>query len=40
MGLNFITDALKSYINGLVQERLNSSELAMELHLSCTNSSI
>ena len=27
-------------INGLVQERLNSSTLAMELHLSCTNLSI
>ena len=28
------------YIDGLVQERRNSSALAMELHLSCTNSSI
>ena len=28
------------YINGLVQERRNSSALAMELHLSCTNPSI
>ena len=27
------------YIDGLVQERRNSSALAMELHLSCTNSS-
>ena len=26
-----------NYIDGLVQERLNSSALAMELHLSCTN---
>ena len=25
------------YINGLVQERRNSSALAMELYLSCTN---
>ena len=25
------------YIDGLVQERRNSSALAMELHLSCTN---
>ena len=28
------------YINGLVQERRNSSALAMELRLSCTNPSI
>ena len=28
------------YINSLVQERCNSSALAMELHLSCTNPSI
>ena len=28
------------YINGLVQERLNSTGLAMALHLSCTNPSI
>ena len=28
-----------SYIDGLVQERCNSSALAMELHLSCTNPS-
>ena len=28
------------YIGGLVQERCNSSALSMELHLSCTNSSI
>ena len=28
------------YIDGLVQERRNSSVLAMELHLSCTNPSI
>ena len=27
-------------IDGLVQERCNSSALAMELHLSCTSSSI
>ena len=27
-------------IDGLVQERRNSSALAMELRLSCTNSSI
>ena len=30
----------KPYIDGLVQERHNSSALAMELHLSCTNPSI
>ena len=29
-----------SYINGLVQERRNSSALAMELRISCTNPSI
>ena len=29
-----------SYIDGLVQERRNSSVLAMELRLSCTNPSI
>ena len=29
----------KAYIDGLVQERCNSSALAMELHLSCTNPS-
>ena len=28
------------YIDGLVQERRNSSALAMELRLSCTNPSI
>ena len=28
------------YIDGLVQERRNSSVLAMELRLSCTNPSI
>ena len=31
---------LSIYIDGLVQERCNSSALAMELHLSCTNLSI
>ena len=31
---------LSSSINGLVQQRSNSSALAMELHLSCTNPSI
>ena len=30
----------KIRIDGLVQERRNSSALAMELRLSCTNSSI
>ena len=30
----------KLYFSGLVQERRNSSALAMELHLSCTNPSI
>ena len=29
-----------SYIDGLVQERCNSSANALELHLSCTNLSI
>ena len=29
----------KSEINGIVQEKRNSSALAMELHLSCTNPS-
>ena len=29
-----------AYIDGLVQERRNSSALAMELRLSCTNPSI
>ena len=33
-------DIYKRYINGLVQERRNSSALAMELRLSCTNPSI
>ena len=28
---------LKFYIDGLVQERCNSSVLALELRLSCTN---
>ena len=28
---------LSHHINGLVQERCNSSALAMELRLSCTN---
>ena len=28
---------IEVYINGLLQERRNSSALAMELHLSCTN---
>ena len=31
---------IPDYIDGLVQERCNSSALAMELHLSCTNPSI
>ena len=30
----------KNNINGLVQERHNSSALAMELRLSCTNTTI
>ena len=30
----------EQYIDGLVQERFNSSALAMELHLSCTKPSI
>ena len=28
---------MKEYIDGLVQDRPNSSALAMELRLSCTN---
>ena len=32
--------AVSCYINGLVQERWNSSALAMELHFSCANPSI
>ena len=31
---------MEEYIDGLVQERRNSSALAMELRLSCTNPSI
>ena len=30
----------EEYIDGYVQERCNSSALAMELHFSCTNPSI
>ena len=30
-------NVISEHINGLVQERRNSSALAMELHLSCTN---
>ena len=37
---HFPQAALNPYIDGLVQERCNSSTLAMELHLSCTNPSI
>ena len=32
--------AIWDYADGLVQERLNSSVLAMELHLFCTNPSM
>ena len=35
-----ITQVSYEYIDGLVQKRLNSSALAMELSLSCTNLSI
>ena len=31
---------IEAYIDGLVQEKSNSSALAMELRLSCTNPSI
>ena len=31
---------LRLHTDGLVQERLNSSALAMELRLSCTNPSV
>ena len=34
------TELHYQYIDGLVQERHNSSALAMELRLSCTNPSI
>ena len=33
-------DDLRSHFNGLVQERRNSSAIALELHLSCINPSI
>ena len=33
-------DSWSEYMDGLVQERCNSSALAIELRLSCTNSSI
>ena len=33
-------DYVAPYIDGFVQERRNSSALAMELRLSCTNPSI
>ena len=36
---NCLADFKVNYINGLVQERRNSSALAMELRLSCTNPS-
>ena len=41
-GIYFIAIASRSILNfdGLVQERRNSSALAMELRLSCTNLSI
>ena len=35
-----ISDKDQYHIDGLVQERRNSSALAMELRLSCTNPSI
>ena len=35
-----VQDLYKAYIGGLVQERRNSSALAMELRLSCTNPSM
>ena len=40
--INLYTNNINSFhnINGLVQERRNSSALAMELHLFCTNPSI
>ena len=37
---SILTHCPIEYIDGLVQERCNSSALAMELHLSCTNPSI
>ena len=36
----FMSMSSLHYIDGLVQERRNSSALAMELRLSCTNPSI
>ena len=38
--LKLVATANENDIDGLVQERRNSSALAMELHLSCTNPSI
>ena len=40
IGFNFAFNTERPYIDGLAQERRNSSALAMELRLSCTNSSI
>ena len=37
---NMLLDSSYLHIDGLVQERRNSSALAMELRLSCTNPSI
>ena len=38
--MEFNQDKNKTYFDGLVQEIRNSSALAMELSLSCTNPSI
>ena len=39
--VNIISDFhFKQHVNGLVQERRNSSALAIELSLSCTNPSM
>ena len=38
--VKLVATANENDIDGLVQERRNSSALAMELHLSCTNPSI
>ena len=39
-GYGYVATNLHYYIDGLVQGRLNSSALAMELRLSCTTPSI
>ena len=40
LAIDFVWDLNDECIDGLVQERRNSSALAIGLHLSCTNPSI